>query len=135
MRRAQGTLVISLLLCCSAVSIAADDDVAIETVTQEAVIALGTEESSPVTILDVRTPEEYSHGHIRGAVNIPVDDIEARQAELAPFKDGPVIVYCRTGPRALRAIATLRALGFTDIAHLEGGMAAWVEAERPVAID
>lgn len=132
MRRA---LVIPLLLCCCAASIAADDDVAIETLSQEGLIALGTAAGSTVTILDVRTAEEYSQGHVRGAVNIPVDDIEARQAELAPFKDGPVIVYCRTGPRALRAIAALRALGFTDVAHLEGGMAAWVEAERPVVVD
>ena len=69
-------------------------------------------------ILDVRTPEEYATGHYDGAVNIPLDEIEARINEFGP-KDGPIIVYCRSGRRAEEAKTKLEANGFTHV--ISGG--------------
>jgi len=73
-------------------------------------------------LLDVRTPEEFAIGHIDGALNIPIDDLGARIAELAD-KDNPVIVYCRSGSRSAQAAKTLEKAGFS--VRVLGQMAAW----------
>ena len=62
-------------------------------------------------ILDVRTPEESAAGHVPGAVNIPVDDLPARIAEVPASRDAEVLVYCRSGRRAQTAMETLAAQG------------------------
>src|SRR5262245_38095498 len=58
-------------------------------------------------LLDVRSPGEYAGGHLPGAVNIPVDEIERRLAEVGP-RDGELILYCRSGHRSGRAAEILR---------------------------
>jgi phage shock protein E len=65
-----------------------------------------------VVYLDVRTPEEYAEGHVQGAILIPVDEIEQRVAELEPYRDRPMVVYCRTGRRSGIALQVLKARGF-----------------------
>ncbi|MDD5308036.1 MAG: rhodanese-like domain-containing protein [Deltaproteobacteria bacterium] len=65
-------------------------------------------------IVDVRSPGEYADGHYDGAINIPVDELDARLAELGP-KDRAVVVYCRSGHRSAKAKARLDAAGFTDV--------------------
>ncbi len=52
-------------------------------------------------IVDVRTPQEFSEGHIEGAINVPVDVLESRLGELG--KSEQVVVYCRSGARSARA--------------------------------
>jgi phage shock protein E len=69
-------------------------------------------------ILDVRTPEEYAAGHVAGTVHIPLDELERRWAELAEYRDRPVVVYCRTGRRSATAIDLLASKGFS---RLENG--------------
>ena len=71
-----------------------------------------------VTLLDVRTPEEFAQGHIGGAVNIPVDELRQRLGELDPAK--PVYVNCQSGLRSYLACRILTQCGFT-CAHLSGG--------------
>ncbi len=65
-------------------------------------------------VLDVRTPSEFEHGHVPGAVNIPHDQVASRFAELGA-KDRPVVLYCRSGRRADLAAAELTRLGFTAV--------------------
>ena len=74
-------------------------------------------------LLDVRTPGEFAGSHLPGAVNIPVQDLERRLAEVGPT-DGEVIVYCRSGHRSSRAAELLRQHGFTKVHNL-GPMTAW----------
>src|SRR5262252_1696925 len=74
-------------------------------------------------LLDVRTPGEFAGSHLPGAVNIPVQDLERRLAEVGP-RDGEVVVYCRSGHRSSHATALLRAYGFTKVHNL-GPMMAW----------
>jgi rhodanese-related sulfurtransferase len=69
------------------------------------------------TLLDVRSPDEYAAGHIEGAVNVPVDQLANRLAEL-PAKDKGVVVYCKKGKRAERAAEVLRGAGYTDVYDL-----------------
>lgn len=73
------------------------------------------------TLLDVRTPGEYAGGHIEGALNVPLDTVASRLAEIP--RDRPVVVYCHSGGRSARAADALRASGYT--VHDLGPMAAW----------
>lgn len=74
-------------------------------------------------LVDVRTVEEFTAGHIQGAVNIPVQDLERRMAELEP-KDKPIVLYCRSGARSGRAQRALQAAGFKSVHNL-GPMSKW----------
>lgn len=73
-------------------------------------------------IIDVRTPEEYSMGHVEGAVNIPVSDLdEGRLGELAHVeRDATLQLYCRSGARAAYACALLQSAGFTNAVNIGG---------------
>lgn len=62
-------------------------------------------------VVDVRTPEEFAEGHVPGALNVPLDEIVQRSAELGdPSRQ--IILYCRTGNRSGQAIARLHRQGF-----------------------
>lgn len=69
-------------------------------------------------IMDVREPFEYELGHVKGALNIPPDELIAGAEKLANVaKDTPLILYCRTGSRSNVAIQMLRNLGFTNLTN------------------
>jgi phage shock protein E len=74
-------------------------------------------------LLDVRSADEFGRGHLPGAVNVPVQELDRRYGEVGPT-DGEVVVYCRTGHRSTRAAALLREHGFTKVHNL-GAMTAW----------
>ncbi len=88
-------------------------------------------ETAP-TILDVRTPEEFAAGHVPGAINIPYTELEKRYSEMELEGSDELVVYCQSGRRAAIAEAALSELGFTNVRDLEGHIAAWKEAERPL---
>lgn len=73
-------------------------------------------------LLDVRTPAEYASGHVRGATNIPVQELSLRMHEVGD-KKRPIVVYCRSGARSAAASGLLRANGY-DVVDI-GGMHAW----------
>jgi rhodanese-related sulfurtransferase len=79
--------------------------------------------------IDVRSPSEFATGHLPGAVNIPVDQIEARRADLRA--DSPLVLVCQAGTRA-RMAARLLAPSRPDVAVLTGGTDAWIKAGLPV---
>jgi len=79
--------------------------------------------------IDVRSPGEYSAGHIPGAVNIPMDQIEARLDDLLPGV--PVLLICQGGKRACM-VAKLLECSRDDVTVLEGGTAAWSKAGLPL---
>ena len=83
-------------------------------------------------VLDVRSAEEYAKGHILGARNLPLADLERRSAELDKHKAKPVIVHCENGNRSTSALALLRKHGFASVVNLAGGYAAWQQAGLPV---
>jgi phage shock protein E len=78
-----------------------------------------------LTLLDVRTPEEFAAGHVPGARNIPVQELAARLSELDTARNGDIVVYCRSGRRAASALQTLQARGFEHLLHLDGDMQGW----------
>ena len=77
-------------------------------------------------ILDVRTVEEFETGHIEGAVNIPVDELQERLGELE--KSDEIMVYCRSGVRSSRAMKILADNGFSKVYNMLGGIEAWEQA-------
>ena len=84
-----------------------------------------------VTVLDVRPPEEYAAGHIRGAINVPVAELRKRLKEIPRGQD--VVAYCR-GPyclMAFEAVAELRRRG-RKARRLEDGFPEWKSAGLPV---
>ncbi len=86
-----------------------------------------------VTVIDVRPPEEYAAGHLPGAVNIPLAELEQRLAELEKHKDQEIVAYCR-GPHcvlAFDAVAWLRKKGL-KARRLEDGFPEWKRASLPV---
>ncbi len=92
-------------------------------------------ERSDVTILDVRTPKEYSAGHIKGALNIDIFEDNFKE-ELGKLKKGKAyLVHCASGRRSQRSVAMMEELGFEKIYHLDGGFIAWKEAGNPVEIE
>lgn len=86
-------------------------------------------------VLDVRDAAEFATGHIQGAKNIPLAELESRMKELIKFKDKPVLVHCQKGLRAKSACAILKAQQFTQLNNLEGGLDTWVEAKMPLIKD
>jgi glyoxylase-like metal-dependent hydrolase (beta-lactamase superfamily II)/rhodanese-related sulfurtransferase len=78
----------------------------------------------PVFILDVRTPEEFAGWHIPGAVNVPIDRVEADPDSVPVPTDRPVVAVCAHGNRSARATALLRCRG-VDARNLVGGMVGW----------
>ena len=85
-----------------------------------------------VTLLDVRTPEEFAAGHLKNAVNIPVNDPEF-DAKVSKFdKTKVVMTYCRTGHRSVLASGKLLTLGFVSIINLEKGINSWQAAGENV---
>lgn len=87
--------------------------------------------SGDILIIDVRTEDEYKAGHVPGAINIPHDIIAQKLSEISAFKDKPVVVYCRSGYRATKAMKVLANNAFSDIRHLEGDMLGWRKAALP----
>lgn len=81
-----------------------------------------------LVVLDVREPAEWEHGHIDGAVHIPLGELGARAGEVP---EGQVLVVCRIGGRSAQAVAWLGQQGH-DAVNLDGGMLDWQAAGRPM---
>ncbi len=92
---------------------------------------LARSRAGEVIVLDVRPSDEFALGHLPGAVNVPLRELEARLAELDPAHE--VVAYCR-GPYCVlsyEAVAALRARGF-KVRRLEDGLPEWRAAGLPV---
>jgi len=94
--------------------------------------------SGEAVFLDVREAEEWQHGHIEGSVPAPRGILEffadptspRHKKQLDP--DGRVIVICHSGARAALAAATLKEMGYGNVAILEGGLKGWSDAGLPL---
>jgi len=75
-------------------------------------------------LLDARTEEEFSEGHIPGAVLIPHYEVSEKAEEKIPEKDVPVFVYCRSGNRSKVAAEALVSLGYSEVYEF-GGINTW----------
>ena len=85
-----------------------------------------------VTVLDVRTQEEYNSGHIPDALLLPVSELESRLNELN--SSDHILVYCRSGYRSEEAACILVANNFIHVYNLEGGILQWQAQGFPVKV-
>jgi rhodanese-related sulfurtransferase len=84
-------------------------------------------------MLDVRTPGEFSDGHVAGAHNMPLDELDADAVRrLRGAEDGSLYLLCQFGGRATRALQRLQEAGVPGCVLVEGGMQAWLDAGFPV---
>lgn len=85
-----------------------------------------------VTLVDVRTADEYSLGKIPGAINVPLDELRERMNEIP--SDKPVFVYCGVGLRGYLASCILKDNGYQDVRNLIGGIKTYKAATTPVCL-
>lgn len=83
------------------------------------------EKNKNITLLDVRTSEEFKTGHIANSTLFPVDTIQQKAETIVKDKNTKLVVYCRTGKRSKKAAETLKSLGYNNIINMEGGITAW----------
>lgn len=72
-------------------------------------------------LLDVRSPQEFKEGHLEGAINIPLYDLE-KQLDKLPDKECTTIIYCASGNRSKKAKEELENLGYKNVYDLKNGL-------------
>ncbi len=82
-------------------------------------------------VVDVCEASEFAAGHIVGAKNIPLGELEGRLATVVKNKNLPLILACQSGARSARAVAVAKKLGYEQAQSLGGGLAAWKAANLP----
>ncbi len=94
--------------------------------------------SGDVVLVDIRDAHELeATGRIPGSIHIPRGMLEFRADPSTPYHQDPldpgkrVIIHCASGGRSALAAATLQAMGYEHVAHLDGGFNAWKEAGKP----
>lgn len=92
------------------------------TMTGDDLVALqaDAEEEGKYVIVDVRSAEEYAAGHIKGAKNIPLDDIKNDTSVLDADKDKKIVLYCNSGKKSGEAQDALIGAGYTDVINADG---------------
>lgn len=83
-------------------------------------------------VIDVCSESEFAEGHVSGAKNVPVDELESRLAQLAKNKTTPLLMVCASGIRSRRAVGVAKKQGYEQVYSLAGGMGAWRTASLPV---
>lgn len=81
-----------------------------------------------VTVVDVRSPEEFAEGHVPGAVNVPLEQVIA---DADRYAGQELYVICQSGGRSSKAAEALAAAGAQPVS-VTGGTAGWIESGRPV---
>ena len=126
--RNKATWILGLLILTSACTGGASDPNSMTA--RELQNRMGTEDA-PI-ILDVRSPWEYSAGHIPGAYHLEDRQLPNRIEELLQLKDREIVVYCEVGPRARWVEGLLKQEGFTNVKHLMGDFSGWRRNGNPV---
>ena len=90
--------------------------------------------AEPLLVLDVRTAADFNgeQGHIDGAMNLPLEDLPQRLADLGEDLERSIALVCRTDRRSAKAAALLAQRGFAKVQVVQGGMTAWLDHGWPV---
>lgn len=98
--------------------------------TAEAAVQLINREKA--VVIDVCEANEYAAGHVGGAKNIPLSQLEQKLPGVVKNKALPVILVCQSGARSGRAVGIAKKLGYEQAQSLGGGLGAWTKANLPV---
>jgi thioredoxin 1 len=82
-------------------------------------------------VIDVRTPREFSQGHLNNAINYDISTSEFNTKIASIDKSKPVLVYCLTGSRSTYAVRYMQSIGFKEVYELNGGIIKWRAASLP----
>ena len=130
-------ILLSALLCAGCAEPPAENTATVATVADvSATQALA--KSDTVTILDVRTPAEFSEGHIPGAINIDVNSENFARLVAELDRESTYVVHCTSNVpngRSARALEQMQGLGFSKLENMTGGYVAYVDATTPNATD
>jgi uncharacterized membrane protein YdjX (TVP38/TMEM64 family) len=101
---------------------------------QVAGLKTGLDAGGPLLVLDVRTAADFDgeQGHIRGALNLPLEELPQRLADLGNDPERPIALVCRTDRRSAKAAVFLAERGFAQVQVVQGGMTAWLDHGWPV---
>jgi rhodanese-related sulfurtransferase len=88
--------------------------------------------NADATVVDLRSADAFSRGHIVNAKNIPLDELDANREKLVKLGDKPIIAVCDTGISSNRAVDMLKKAGVDSVYNLKGGIAAWTQANLPL---
>jgi rhodanese-related sulfurtransferase len=94
--------------------------------------------SGDAVLIDLREAEELANGRIPGSVHVPRGMLEFRADPTSTYHQAPldpskrVILHCASGGRSALAAATLQSMGYSNVAHLDGGFNAWKDAGKTV---
>lgn len=83
-------------------------------------------------VIDVCEVEEFAAGHVGGAKNVPLGQLEERLPSVVKNKALPLVLVCASGARANRAVAIAKKLGYDNAQAMAGGLKAWRDASLPV---
>lgn len=83
-------------------------------------------------LIDLSSQQEFEKGHIPGARHVPMSQFDPESKDLAKARELPVALVCRNGQVSARAAQRLRKAGFAKVYWLEGGLAAWQQAQMPL---
>lgn len=83
-------------------------------------------------VVDVCEVEEFAAGHVGGAKNIPLNQLDDKLAGAVKNKTLPLILVCQTGARSARAVAMAKKLGYDNAQSMAGGLKAWQTANLPL---
>jgi adenylyltransferase/sulfurtransferase len=115
---------------CGEVSAEAQEAAAGATITAQELHDM-VERGDNIAIVDVREPAEFEIVRIPGSVLIPKNEILSGAALSQLPQDKRIVLHCKTGVRSAEALAALKAAGFKDAVHVQGGVVAWVKQVDP----
>jgi rhodanese-related sulfurtransferase len=88
--------------------------------------------NNDAVVIDLRSVDAFSKGHIVNAKNIPSDELDAKMSSLEALKSKPIVAVCDAGITSTKAVTSLRQAGYDSVYGLKGGMSGWSQAGLPV---
>jgi len=100
-------------------------------VTPDKAVTMLMQEDENISLLDVRSPEEFKRGHLAGATLIPLGKLEENLDKLTPLKEKTILVYCRSGMRSVAAARILQKHGFHPV-NIKAGIIGLTAAKAEI---
>ena len=88
---------------------------------------------NPCALIDLRTEDDFTSGHIANAQNIPYESIEKSVETFKKYSNKHLILYCQKGIRSEKALSLLQKIGMENVYSIEGGLDQWIKGQLPLA--
>jgi rhodanese-related sulfurtransferase len=88
---------------------------------------------NPCALIDLRSKDDFTSGHIANAQNIPYESIEKSVETLKKYSNKHLILYCQKGIRSEKALSLFQKIGMEKVYSIEGGLDQWIKGQLPLA--